>query len=364
MAAGVFTIIELRKTDGEEGERFDWVADKSASGVDTSISVANGGVRAAPQGSWRIGGQMRTVRTDYPGALTPTEQVLGPAYEPAQFAGVFDDRYNFEGYAVKEMRRLEGVCRRGNKVRVSFQDQTFEGVITAWEFDYRRESQVGYALTVSIHDRTDNVDRKIVPPKEMTPTEAFDEVEFRRQAIEQAKTEKPGNVIDRLSSEEMDSLTADLDASVAACGATIDQREISSGGESITPFKRIGTHFRNIGSRAHDLTVATHDFRSDTTLSYQTALGVLSFESWYRTTTFTARILFANSQQAAATMDARDEPDARRLYRPREGESLYDISRRFYGTPWAWSLIYERNNLTSFELTGDETLIIPDKVQG
>jgi nucleoid-associated protein YgaU len=364
MAAGVFTILELRKTDGEEGERFDWVADKSISGVDTTAPTSKGGVRAAPQGSWKIGGTMRTVRTDYPGGLTPTEQVLGPAYEPAGFSGVFDDRYNYEGYAVEEMRRLEAVCRRGNRVRVSFQEQTFEGVITGWEFDYRRDWQIGYSLTISIHDRTDNVDRKIIPAKEMTPSEAYDEAEFKRAAIEQAQYEKPGNAIDRLSSEEMENLTADLDASVLACGATIDQREIATGGESITPFKRIGTHFRNIGSRAHDLTVATHDFRSDTTMSYRTALNVLSFESWYRTTTFTARILFANSKTAADIMDARDEPDARRLYRPREGESLYDISRRFYGTPWAWTLIYERNNLTSFELTGDETLIIPDKVQG
>jgi hypothetical protein len=45
----------------------------------------------------------------------------------------------------------------------------------------------------------------------------------------------------------------------------------------------------------------------------------------------------------------------------RQGESLYAISRKFYGTPHAWRLIYDRNHLTSVTLTGDEILIIPER---
>lgn len=363
MAAGVFTIQELRTTDGEEGERFDWVADKSAAGVDTATIASKGGVRACPRGAWRIAGQMRTSRTDYTGAVTPTEQILGPAFEPTELQGEFDDRYNFAGYAVAEMRRLEAMCRRGNRVRVSFQEQAFEGVITQWAFDYKRSWQIGYSLSISLHDRTDDVQRSTARKDDKTPTEALDQALVRQKLIASAQANRPARAVDRNKSETVDGLLEKLNTSITALTATINQREVVVG-NSINPFKRIGTHFRNITTNAHNLATTFASVRSDTEMSYRTAINVLDFEDWVRTTTFTARVLMADSTQAAAMMDARDEPDAKRLYRPREGESLYDISRRFYGTPWAWTLIYERNNLSSFELTGDEVLVIPDRVQG
>ena len=76
------------------------------------------------------------------------------------------------------------------------------------------------------------------------------------------------------------------------------------------------------------------------------------------------RVLLGSSLAGAADMDERQSPHAERLYRPLAGESLYAISRKFYATPHAWHLIAQRNNLTVFEMTGEELLIIPERGPG
>jgi nucleoid-associated protein YgaU len=369
MANGVFTIKELRRLDGNDGERFDWFADKNTAGVDTTINSSKGGVRACPQGVWNLAGKMRTSRTDYAGNVSPSEQILGPSYEPQDFSGVWDDRYNFTNYAYNEMKRFEAMARRGNTVNISFQGQAFEGVIVNWVFGYKKEDQITYQFTVSIHDRTDAVVRATSPKPDKSPVEVYDEAEVRALAIEAIDNElKPTEALDQQTLDATKTARASLQTSIAKTGATIDQNEIQTAFDEVnaglSPYKRIATHFRNIQTQAAAVATALEDVRSDTTLIYRTTLNVLDFEDWQRSLSFNSRILMNNSYEAAKAMDRRDEPDAKRLYRPQEKESLYDISRRFYGTPWAWSLIYERNALTSFELTGDELLIIPDRAQG
>jgi len=93
----------------------------------------------------------------------------------------------------------------------------------------------------------------------------------------------------------------------------------------------------------------------------QSAIGVLTFEDWSRSLRYTARVTMYQGLAGERSSAERAQPDAKHLYRPHAGESLYAISRRFYGTPFAWRLIYERNALTSFTLTGTETLIIPER---
>jgi len=373
-AVGTFTITELGRVggksggrpDGGEGEIFEWTSDKQPG------DAKKGGARAIPKQPWAQGGKLRTVRTDYPGARTPSEQVLGPQHSQQSFTGRWDDRYNFPTYARGEMRRFEEMARRGNLIRLGFQELTYEGLITQWVFNYKRDWYIEYQFTVSVHDRSDDftlTDRS--PPTTKSPAEAFDDVNdivnamgvrgeeaLREEALE-AKLQTDATDLSKASLESME-LNRD------ALGDTLDNQElaVSDTGNAVSPFRRLATQFRTVGNDGFAMLQTLTEVRSDVDLAVRTALSVLAFEDWSRSLRFQSRVLMGTSSEAANNMDERAEPDALRLYRPHKGESLYAISRRFYGTPHSWRLIADRNALTDFELTGDEVLIIPERGTG
>jgi hypothetical protein len=372
LGQSVFTIIELKRqgaitpgaSDAGTGERFDWTA-----GYRQAKDLTKGGARACPIKPWPLSGQMRTVRTDYPGARTPSEQVLGPQHDPFALHGRWDDRYNFQGYAVEEMRRFEAMCRRGNLVRFQFQGQVFEGLIKSWRFQYKMNWLIEYEFQVSVHLRTgedDLTDRS--PETTPTPSEDFDKINVGVQAAADAHDTAPKNAIGGSiftgSTSALDALINNRDV----LGQTLDQHDIGPTATLDTraqnPFKRIATQFRAVASSSAALAAVTTDARSDTSLGLRTPLSVLGFESWSRSVRFITRTVLRAATIAAQNADSRDEPTATRLYRPHAGESLYAISRQFYGTPHAWRLIADRNRLRTFQLDGTELLIIPERGQG
>lgn len=362
--AGEFTITEHLRfgatvARAEVGEVFRWTSTLQEGG--------QGGARAAPLRPWTFGGQLRTSRTDYPGAKTPSEQVLGPHHVPFTLQGRFDDRYNFPGYAVQEMRRFEAMARRGNPVRIAFQNQSFEGLITEWSFDYHREWEIHYSFTVSVHDRPEDVDRSDrSPPTTQSASElllvlrALIVALVDRQVVLQERAQVAGDLATR---------SATAVAAVAEAQdrleRSLDTREFGFEADStLSPLRRLATQARTVKGEAANLLQELIQVRSDVNLGVQTALGVLDLEDWARSQRFFARVLLGQSLAAARELEERDDPGAVALYRPARGESLYQVSRRFYGTPFAWRLIAERNALQSTLLEGDELLVIPERGRG
>lgn len=364
MAAGTFTIQEIKRigatrTQANIGETFEWTSDRTPN--DPSL----GGARAAPLRPWTFGTALRTVRTDYPGAKTPSEQVLGPNHKPFSLTGRFDDRYNFPGYAVQEMRRFEAMVRRGNLVRIGFQNQAFEALITDLSFDYHREWYIGYTITVSTHDRPDDFTIEDRSPSTARSVQgAFDEMDFVVQALATVQTEAPASYLEGSINADAQADTDALLVAQDSLANTVDERELRIGPETIGPFKRIATQFRTVGNLAFSLSNNLIALRSDVSMGVRTALSVLNFEDWSRSMRFNARIILGSSQVASRDIEERDEAEAIALYRPTAGESLYAISRRFYGTPNAWRLIAERNALQTTNLDGTELLIIPERGEG
>jgi hypothetical protein len=363
MSAGTFRIKEL--LPGGTGEVFEWVAD----------SRPRGGARAAPHGEWTIGGKMRTVRTDYPGALYPTEQVLGPRHEDQTFDGRWDDRYNYRGYAVEEMRRFDEMVRRGNRVRISFQEQVFEGLITGWEFPYRGDWLVRYHFTFSVHGRPDDpavarivqsgVDalRGILrsPQTVPTPEQAFDGVDLATQAALEEQRFAPRQALSGDRADTVDEALSNLVRARNQAGSTLDIRDLSSVRSPFSEFMRMATQFRVMRSEAFSVLSNLSAVRSDLDLDVRSAMNVLSFECWSRGLRYQARLVMGSTNEAARLIELRAKPPAVRTYRPFAGESLYSVSRRFYGTPHAWGEIYERNALTTFTMTGNELLVVPER---
>lgn len=365
MAVAEFTITELRRigavgNEAETGEVFRWTSDR------TPPADARGGARAAPLRPWSFGQALRTKRTDYPGAKTPSEQVLGPHHKPFTLGGRFDDRYNFPGYAVGEMRRFEAMVRRGNLVRVQFQNQAFECLIKDVDFDYHREWYIRYSFTVSTHARVGDFkidDRS--PPTTPSAQERFDRVDQMVVATLQTNdTVKPASFLSSEIGITLDERVAELAATRNALGDSLDQREFNVNHETVSPFRRLATLFRDVRNQAADVSTRLLDARSDLDLAGASAITVLDFEDWTRTLRHRSRAVLWESMTAAIDIEERDDPRAIALYRPSKNESLYNVSRRFYGTPFAWRLIAERNALSDILLTGEELLIIPERGEG
>lgn len=352
MAAGTWTITELRRgaQGGSEGEVFVWTADMTP-------PRPEGGARAAPRVPWSFGGMQRTKRVDYTGATEPSVQVLGPVHKPQVLTGTFDDRYNFAGYAVEETRRLESMCKRGNPIRLQFQDQVFTGMITDWDFPYRRAWQISYSLSIDIYTRPEER-REREPDVEMAPGTAFDAVDLAVQAALEFDLTAPRSVLQGNLSAAVAGRLAAMTVAVDGIGATLDA---ATGPSPSDVFARLASKFRELQGASYLTLLELGAVRSDVALAVQTPMGVLDFEEWTRSVRWAARIAMGRAFDGDRACSARSEPNAVRLYRPNEGESLYSISRKFYGTPHAWRLIYDRNQLTSGRLTGEEILIIPER---
>lgn len=357
--AGVFVIQELRRTAGGtdaplEAERFEWTAS-------TTAPSPRGGARAAPLGGWSLGTEVVLVRTDYPGARSASVQVVTAKRKPFTLSGKWDDRWNFAGYAVGEFRRFEAMVERGNICRFQFQGQVIEGIVRDFDPEYRGDWLVKYTFTVEALQRPDRYQPNRAPAGPLTPAQRFDDAAVAIVSLQTAADTVPAGA---LGGTLADDVGTDMAATIAnrdALGATLDQRDLRPNAQPSASLPRLATQFRQLGASAQDTIDRLVEVRADVDLVTVTAESVLRFEDWSRSMRFNARLLLGRSIDGARDMDERASPNAERLYRPFEGESLYAISRKFYGTPHSWRLIAERNGLSEFTLTGDETLIIPER---
>jgi len=152
-----------------------------------------------------------------------------------------------------------------------------------------------------------------------------------------------------------------MTAARESLASTIDANVIAPITTNVDVFSRIATQFRSMRGLASDMLVRLAPIRADLDMTERTAASVLDFEDWSRSLRYTARVTAGSSIDGDAAATEHAEPNAVRLYRPQAGEHLYAIARKFYGTPHAWKLIYERNSLHTFVMAGSETLIIPER---
>lgn len=362
MAAGLFTITELRRQNGAtlaaaDAERFEWSADSEMPGP-------RGGARAAPVGTWSLAMVQATVRTNYPGARTPSVQVLGVRRQPFTLTGRWDDRWNFPGYADAELRRFEAMFHRGNVCRFAFQNQVIDGLIVEFSPEYKGEWLIRYSITVDAHGRPDEYEPNRSPPGPLTPAQRFDDTAIMVAVLQDFADACPDGKLAGTLAADARSDMADTTAARDQLGATLDQRDLRPSAQAAGSLPRLATQFRALGEAAQAQVDRLVSVRSDLDLALTTAESVLRFEDWSRSIRYNGRILMGRAAAGADDMDERSSPAAERLYQPSAGESLYAISRRFYGTPHGWRAIAARNGLSTFTLTGAELLIIPEREAG
>ena len=316
-----------------------------------------GGYRACPREALEIGGKQVLVRTKNPGAVYPSFQVLGPDREPIVLHGQWDDRYNFQGYAVFEMRRFEDMCRRGNKVLVSVGAQGFVGLISDWKFTYRRAWDIGYSFTLSIHSREDDSTFEPGLPHQVqdpvTIAAGLDQQGDYVAAIHERRPEAS------MYAKVMSAIHTTLDD--VSVGLSSIRDALDTALSPLRDFKALATKMRFVEAQCSLTLDALEGAGYDATdmMTFHTARATLDFEWWSKSMAARLRIMRQKSRQGAVACDQRVIPPTRGTYRPRKGQSLYSVSQAVYGTPFGWRLIYQANRLSSITLTGTETLIIP-----
>lgn len=363
MAAGVFTIIEIADTSDptsiDTGETFSWVADpKPIVAFDGS---RGGGAKACPIQPWGMPAEQRVKRTNYPNAVRPSAQILGPIHGQHSFSGRWDDRYNGAGYAKFERDRFRAMCERGNFVRISYDAFVFDGIIIKWDTPVRRAWDISYQFTVDVYNTPQNVDTTRVPPTPSDPISTLNNHDTAVQATLDADSVAPRNSLTKTTANDVSTALVGMVNAREQVALTIDQRDVRPPESPVDAFARIASQFRTARAAAYNLVLALGVVRSDVSLAHQTALSVLDFEDWSRSLRFAARTAMGTARVGADAAAERADPSAVKIYRPSQGEHLYAIARKFYGTPHAWRLVYDRNALTSITMTGSEVLIMPER---
>lgn len=349
--AGVFVIQEMQAIGGtvEEnasGDRFVWSAKN----------------RNIPKRPWSLPTELRVVRTDYPSARQASAQVLGPKREPSTLEGRWDDRYNTPGYAKAEYDRFQAMVNRGNPVRVTFQELTFDCLVQRFEPQYHRADFIEYSITLDNYGPQNEQEPTRAPETIPSTDQAYDDTSFVTQAALETHRLAPSSSLIAGKKKEIDDLLKSASENLNKLGDSISTRKGVL--KPIGEFSKTATMFRMVGGDASNVINKLVSVRADVELTVRTAISVLNFEAWSRTLRTQMRILKGQSDRSARNMEKRAAAPATGFYRPRAGESLYHVSRKVYGTPHGWRSIQERNRLTSLRLTGEELLIIPERSAG
>lgn len=360
---GVFRIEELRQVgavlmpaqDPEGGEVLEWYADQTPPGT-------QGGRRSAPLKPWDIGGKLRGPMTYYGGAKTPSRQVLGPEWKPHNFRGSFDDRYNFPGYALDMKRRFEALAERGNLVRITFEQEAWEGYIDDWDLTYDRAWQIPYRFVFLPTGRPQDRSEERSPPTVPSVGSSFDDLDVGVQALLDTHSGAPSNDLAGTIGDDALGHLASMAVQRDDISTSLDAADFS--GAPTNTLRQLATKMRAVHGFAADLIADLADARADNDLVTLSAIRMLNFEDWSRSLRFQARIAMGQARLSANDLEERSDGRADRLYRTQQGESLYGVSTRFYGTPHAWSIIADRNDLSTFRVEGGTLLIIPERGQG
>lgn len=361
-AERAFTITELRRVASGSGK-----SGLIATGVKFVWTAAT---HSIPRGSWNFGIEHRTNREDYAGGEEPIEQMLGWNYTPFTLTGCWDDRYGGSGYAESTRTDFENLIKRGNPVRLEFENLSITGVIKNCEFGYKRRDLIEYKFQFSPHNRTEN--ETVRPDPALSGRATMDPrtvAKLARQKLEAVQAAQAmataanlSQVQSVLSIDVFSELNSDLDE-ISGQMAAVDNivnDQIFKAESAANAFLRATQIFASVKTSAASAITRIQSISSAASLGVQTAVTTLDFESWHRGLGARLRELVVGADDSQKQLKTRTQPAVKKLHRAREGESLYAISNYYYGTPHRWREIAERNGLTALLLDGGELLVIPE----
>jgi hypothetical protein len=325
--------------------------------------------RFAPIQPFEFGGEQRIVREEYPGSSEPTIQVLGPKEDEVTIkiemrTNKFRGNPSLRAAAQEYQELIDAMRIRGNLVKIVLGEWKRYGFIKRCKFRLYTLQKIDAEITFEISgfnqpkgwriitDGDQNVNK---PNKEVTNAAA--------SALESARNfpstmpltaldifnNAIGSVADAVSkvTNFVDGIVDDADKLVGSANRAIGL--IKNARATISRAKR------NIGAIANNAAGLGGSFTS----AAQGAINLIS------NTDHTAKTIrdFSNLSILLATLQARMQqyvsqvPFRRHLVR--QGDTLQNVSMKYYNTADNWKRIYEHNKLSKTDLVIGSILEIP-----
>lgn len=305
---------------------------------------------------------LRTKRTDYTGNANPTEQVLGSNLGDSwQVSGEWDRRRMGLGVPDATKDAIERFVRSGVRAVIQLDDQRFVGLIKQFDpimtaYGWR------YTLTISPHG-TDSGERKLPgglrgQTRIRTPDEHYADVYEVVARANGRQSAAPLWAFAGSYHTDMGDVLLDLSDTVGHVAALLNAREDGQT-TSLEVVRGAVALFALAQTQAATVAAELKAVSSAVILAWDNPAGVLSYEAWARGVAADMRECQWRSHQATIALGLRVDPSIRALYKPRAGESLYAIARKFFGDGLLWREIMTRNQLEFTNLQGTETLVIP-----
>ncbi len=326
---------------------------------------------SAPRGSQQFGVELRTSRQDLPGSEEPVEQVLGWNYKPFTVKGAWDDRHAGQGFAEQTRKDFEALVKRGNPVRYQFEQLSITGLIKDFDFLYVRKDYQTYTFTISPHFRYEgetvrvdvNKSRKIFNDPKNAVKKAREGLEAIRAAQELASNRANSRVQQLLKTgvfADINSSIEDVEVLISKSEKLVDDEILGPAENATKALNRGAQTMLSAKTAIASLLNKQKSLQASASMSISSLVENLKFENWHRTLAGSARQFVVTSEQSRRDFAYRAQPKPKRLHRVRQGESLYQISTRYYGTPHHWREILASNKLSSIVLQGGELLEIPE----
>lgn len=325
---------------------------------------------SAPRGPQAFGVELRTARQDLPGSEEPVEQVLGWNYTDFTVKGVWDDRHAGSGYAEQTRKDFEAMVKRGNPVRYQFEQISITGLIKKLDTLYVRKDYQTYSFIVSPHFRYEgetvrvdaNSARKIVNDPKSAAKKCRDALDAMKASQALASAASLARVQQLLKSDIFSSINADLDTLenyISSTEKLVDTEMLGPVENATKALNRGVQVMASVKTAVATLLNKQRSLTASASMSIASLVQNLKFEGWHRELASNGRELVVVAEQVRKDFSYRSQPKAKQLHRVKQGESLYTISTRYYGTPFHWRDILLANHLHSIVLQGGELLEIP-----
>lgn len=357
--------------------------------------------RALPIGPYELSGNLKVEVTRYAGNPIGTGTVTGVEEEPSTISGewkdkfirglVFDDKAGtfasataaaVDGRAIESVEQLvelfDNVRRSGQLLQVTWGRITRRGFLKSFKQTWKNTNDCGWSCTFEwVSQGEPPANSPVVDPPR--PGNARQALRNTTDALADAMDDRPASVLDRYRAA-FDT----ANRAVTQAGAILDQYEAAIGGyigDATAPLDLVRNCMTLAGAvvgKAQEVIdlfefVAPEEFflgdfidgsvASDGTVTLPPVadnFGQQLSHIYYSTEAVAqARILKREAAIEHRTLGAVLESDLLGVYYAVNGETMRDVSRRYYGTPHQWRQLMLYNDCTTPELTTGQLVLIP-----
>lgn len=313
------------------------------------------------------GGEQRLVKDYYPGNPEPATQVLGSKESDLTIQGRFKDkRYKdekFYGVSYQFSKAIDEMRKRGNVVQLVMGNWQRFGFIEKVEFKMNKLSWIDYNIQFFIvgenYPKNDFFVENTGDSPNGVNQSLLSAAEQWQATYSSVPTSMPASLADKMNGliSTVAGAVAHVTNFVSAVLNTAQSVEASANralGLIKNARTSISQYMRQIDSISHDF---THFSTSGT------ASGQFSDAFKSQSHIHNSMAVGQTLETYLATMQKQFEAISKTLpltrYKVIDGDTLQNISVRYYGTPNNWDKIYDHNKLTTTKLIGGQVLEIP-----